>query len=269
MKENQLQTDKSSYHYYTFGSGPEPLLAFHGFGQSGEEFQVFEKYLGDKFTIYAFDVLHHGKSEHTGEPITENDLKDLINTFTKQHSIEKFSLIGFSLGGKIVLKLIELFHERLNNAILLSPDGLKVNPLYRFSTVTPAGRFLFRGFIKNPAPVSKTALLLKNMKILDPKIYNFLYSQIRTKEMREKVYNVWITYQNINPDLDKIATLINKNPFRFLLIFGKHDRVIHPKYGERFIEKLNDKNVFVLLNTGHQLISEKVGEYLNERINGK
>lgn len=263
MIEATLQTGTSTYHYYQFGNGPEPLLAFHGFGQSGKEFQVFEKYLGDKFTIYAFDVLHHGNSEHNGEPITETDLQEFITAFTQQHNLEKFSLMGFSLGGKIVLKLIELFHERLNNVILLSPDGLKVNPLYRFSTVTSPGRFLFRGFIKNPAPVSKTALLLKNMKVLDPKIYNFLYSQIRTKELREKIYKVWITYQNINPDLDKIASLINKNTFRFVLIFGKHDRVIHPKYGERFIEKLTNKDVFVLLNTGHQLISEKVGESLS------
>ncbi len=266
MKENNIQTANSKHTYYTFGNGAEPLLAFHGFGQDGKEFQVFEKYLGDKFTIYAFDALHHGNSEYDGEPLTENDLKELIDAFTKQHSIERFSLIGFSMGGKLVLKLIELFHQRLNKAILLSPDGLKVNPLYRFSTVTPAGRFLFRGFIKNPAPVSKTALLLKNMKILDPKIYNFMYSQIRTKELREKIYKVWITYQNINPDLDKIAALVNKNTFRFLLVFGKHDRVIHPKYGERFIEKLKDKNVFMLLNTGHQLISEKVGEILKEKI---
>ncbi|MCG3166763.1 MAG: 2-succinyl-6-hydroxy-2,4-cyclohexadiene-1-carboxylate synthase [Bacteroidia bacterium] len=266
MKENLIQTGKSKHTYYTFGKGAEPLLAFHGFGQSGKEFLVFEKYIGDKFTIYAFDVLHHGNSEHDGEPVTENDLKELVKVFTKQHSITKFSLLGFSLGGKIVLKLIELFHERLNNVILLSPDGLKINPLYRFSTVTSPGRFLFRGFIKNPAPVSKTALLLKNMKILDPKIYNFMYSQIRTKELREKIYKVWITYQNINPDLDKIAALVNKNTFRFMLVFGKHDRVIHPKYGERFVEKLKDKNSFVLLNTGHQLISEKVGEYLKKEL---
>lgn len=264
MKENHISSDNSTYHYYTFGNGPEPLLAFHGFGQSGKEFAVFEKYLGDKFTIYSFDVLHHGKSEYHGKPITDSDLEELINSFTKNNSIDKFSLIGFSLGGKVVLKLVELFHERLNNVILLSPDGLKINPLYRFSTVTSTGRFLFRGFIKNPAPVSKTALLLKNMKILDPKIYNFVHSQIYSKEMREKIYKVWITYQNINPDLDKIAELVNKNTFRFLLIFGKHDRVIHPKYGERFIRKLKDKNVFVLLNTGHQLISAKVAEYLHE-----
>ena len=66
---------------------------------------MFEKYLGDKFTIYAFDVLHHGNSEHDGEPVTENDLKELVKVFTKQHSITKFSLLGFSLGGRIVLQL--------------------------------------------------------------------------------------------------------------------------------------------------------------------
>lgn len=266
MKEDYLQTGNSKHHYYILGKGKEPLLAFHGFGQQGKEFAVFEKHLGERFTIYAFDVLHHGKSEHKGEPLNENDLKEFINAFTKQHNIDKFSLLGFSLGGKIVLKLTELFAERLNNVILLSPDGLKVNPIYRFSTVTNTGRFLFRQFIKNPAPVSKSALLLKNMKILDPKIYSFMHSQISTKEMREKIYNVWITFQNINPDLDKIAELINKNTFRFLLIFGKHDRVIHPKYGERLIEKLNYKSCFVLLNTGHQLISEKVGEFLREKL---
>lgn len=266
MKENYIRVGKSNYHYYTFGNGPEPLLAFHGFGQNGKDFRMFEKYIGNKFTIYSFDVLHHGKSEDDGEPLTENDLAEFINIFSKLLAIDKFSLIGFSLGGKIVLKLIELFPNRLNNVILLSPDGLKINPLYRFSTVTSTGRFLFRQFINNPSPVSKTALLLKNMKILDPKVYSFMYSQIRTKEIREKIFKVWITYRDINPDLDKIAELINKNTFRFLLIFGKNDRVIHPKYGERFMEKVKDKKAFVLLETGHLLLSEMVGKYLKDRI---
>lgn len=272
LKEANLKTGKSSYQYYIFGKGKEPLLAFHGFGQSGKDFMVFEKFIGEYFTVYSFDLLHHGSSEHSGEALTENDLQKFILDFTKKHGIEKFSLTGFSLGGKIVLKLVELFQKRLNNVILLSPDGLKVNPIYRFSTVTPAGRFLFREFIKHPVPVSKAALLLKKMKILDAKIYSFMHSQIRTKEMREKIFRVWITYQNINPDLNKIAGIINKNTFRFFLIFGKHDRVIHPKYGERFLKKLKDKNCYVLLNTGHQLISEKTGEFLkkefSERENG-
>ena len=42
--------------FRTFGIGALPIIAFHGFGRTGEDFSVFEKELGAIATIHAFDL---------------------------------------------------------------------------------------------------------------------------------------------------------------------------------------------------------------------
>ena len=67
-------------HYHKLGSGPHVLLAFHGIGQEGIScFGTFEKHLGSYYTIYAFDLFFHGKSNASDEQlITKESWAKLI-----------------------------------------------------------------------------------------------------------------------------------------------------------------------------------------------
>ena len=40
--EEYIVFNKSKIYYYKFGKGKKALLAFHGFGQFGRDFSVFE-----------------------------------------------------------------------------------------------------------------------------------------------------------------------------------------------------------------------------------
>ena len=54
---------------------------------------------------------------------TNDDLKQLFEKFFEEQSIKNISLMGFSLGGKIALQLIELFPYNINSVFYLHPDG--------------------------------------------------------------------------------------------------------------------------------------------------
>ncbi len=42
--------------YRSYGMGPMPIVAFHGFGRTGEDFAVLAPWLGEHYTLHAFDL---------------------------------------------------------------------------------------------------------------------------------------------------------------------------------------------------------------------
>src|SRR5689334_12940171 len=109
--------------YEEYGSGALPLLAFHGFGNSGELFRVLEPSLGKKYRILAFNLPGHGESRLDAitakRGISKEQLKNYFTHFLEGIKAEHFSLIGFSIGGKIALVLTELFQDRIKDLILI------------------------------------------------------------------------------------------------------------------------------------------------------
>ena len=116
--------------YEKWGNGSETLIAFHGFGQSATIFSNIAPALEKNFTVYACSLFYHGESKlpnhiSAGKPLPAEFFKEGLLKFCKQNNIEKFSLMGYSLGGRLVLKLLEMIPERINSLLLLAPDGVK------------------------------------------------------------------------------------------------------------------------------------------------
>src|SRR5688572_12937046 len=99
--------------YETFGSGKTPLLAFHGFGTDSNLFRVLEPSLGKRYTVYSLNLPFHGLSQVDAKTIshgvTQRQMKKFIEDFLVHIKAADFSLLGYSIGGKIVLELITLF----------------------------------------------------------------------------------------------------------------------------------------------------------------
>src|SRR5690606_24816563 len=86
--------------YRTYGHGPMPLLAFHGFGRTGQDFHVREGPLGDLCTVYAFDLHYHGNSAaeaiRAEAPVTPKELATFFAAFMDELGAEKVMLLGYS-----------------------------------------------------------------------------------------------------------------------------------------------------------------------------
>src|SRR5687767_8509330 len=108
---------KTRLHYRKLGNGPKVLLAFHGFGQDISFFSPVAEALVNEFTIYAFDLFFHGKSwlEKEHAPLSKALLADLMQRFLAKEKVEKFSVTGFSMGGKFALSVLESFPEKVHS----------------------------------------------------------------------------------------------------------------------------------------------------------
>ncbi len=246
--------------YRTFGSGALPLIAFHGFGRTGQDFSVFEQALGDRCTIHAFDLPFHGESpspvERAQRPFEPNELRDYFTAFADSIGAEKFVLMGFSLGGRIALSLLETMPERIPQAVLIAPDGLKTRPWYRALASSAWGRARYRSFIERPERVHRIASMVRTTGLMTDKMHRFIIGQSDSFAKRELLHNVWLSFRHIEPDLEKVAANARRHALPITLVFGAKDSVIKPELAARLQPKAPDHITTVILDAGHQLLTE-------------
>jgi pimeloyl-ACP methyl ester carboxylesterase len=262
-----------SIEYEIFGHGKPVLLAFHGFGQHSSQFRVLEKSLGPYYRIFAINLFHHGESKIEHDPQKEefdkNDLKELLEELISKNHFDKYSLAGYSLGGKIALCCIELFPERVEDVYLFAPDGMKLNPWYFATSHTSIGRSIYRKIVEKPEIFISILNFLKFSHILGKKMHKFIVHHMENRERRRLVYDVWILFRNLNPDLAKIQADLKKYPIRIDLFFGKYDIIIPPKIGENFVKGMGKPESLHVVPLGHRLIAEEMNPLLTEILKNK
>src|SRR5690606_2199861 len=95
---------QSEFSGVTAGSGDELLICFHGFGESASRFTCMEPALGNMFTIVALDMPFHGHTTWSeGRDVEQEDLEALIKKILERFGKQRFSLMGYSMGGRLVM----------------------------------------------------------------------------------------------------------------------------------------------------------------------
>lgn len=247
--------------YFTYGSGPKPLIAFHGFNNNASEFKPLGDFAGNEYFIIAINIFFHGDSHAVTNLVEKgfsmDDLKELFNEIKSLRPSEKYTLLGYSLGGRIVLKLLEVFPEEIEAVILLAPDGIRISPYYRMLTQTSIGRRLLKRVVDKPKVLLFGARLLKKSGILSRHNYKFGLSNFDSRAKREMVYKVWMTLRMFIPDKKVVKDLLKKHHIHLHLFFGKYDRIIPTSIGRKFSKGSEEFITLNVLETGHHLLKEK------------
>ena len=258
MSEENVQkftVDGNILAYRKIGSGPATLIAFHGFGQTHEVFMSLKHVLTSQFTIFAVDLFFHGDSHYTkNSPLTKSDWYRLLTAFLEVHGIIRFSLMGFSLGGRFALTTAEAFAERLDQLFLIAPDGITQNFWYRVATKSALGRGLFQYVLHHFPILIQAGHGLVNVGLLDQTLMRFAEIALGVSKQREQAYQSWTQFRQIQPNLVTLATLINNQPIRVHFFVGSFDRIVPGSYVFPLIKKLRQYELMNLEARHNQLI---------------
>lgn len=243
-----------------------PILAFHGFGREVDDFLIFQKLLRKGQVIFSFHLFQHGSSKFPENRIKKDSLqisefKHLMGFVFKELKIGQFSLLAFSMGGKLALILTELFPQRVLSLMLIAPDGVKVNKFYQFISGNAFGRAIYQFTVRNPKPLHSITNLSLKMGFISNKLHQFVFSHTDTYETRKLVGEVWMIYRLFQADIAKVQNLINQHEIKTVLIYGHYDSVIKVWQGELLDAGLDGKSLHVL-EQGHMLLNERTIEYI-------
>jgi pimeloyl-ACP methyl ester carboxylesterase len=253
----------ATLHYSVYGTGPVPLLCFHGFGVSGQIFYELEEVLAKRYTIYNFDIFYHGKSTWEGgeKPLTSILWKEWMNAFRKENNIGTFSLLGYSIGARLVWHTGIHFSKNIKEIIVMAPDGVINSIWYRLATGSRFGLWLFRRLLAH-APRMETLLNMgKKLRLVPFATARFAGSQLSTAEQRERVFHTWSVFRKLGPVNEKLAEEINRLEIDTTFFLGVHDRIITQKTIQPLVEKLKHKNI-LSLQAGHTNLVKVATRYL-------
>jgi pimeloyl-[acyl-carrier protein] methyl ester esterase len=94
----------------------KPVLALvHGWGMNARVFDILTGLLADKFEVRAFNLPGHGGRE----PLTQNTLQSWADDLVQQLP-EEATLLGWSLGGQVAMRVALDHPERISRLILLA-----------------------------------------------------------------------------------------------------------------------------------------------------
>jgi len=260
----------SHIHYLSWGTGERILFAFHGYGESAESFAFLAEALGGDFTIIAMDMPFHGETDwkEGGLFFDPRDLPALLEEIAAElpGRQQRWWLMGYSMGGRIALQLLDLVASRIERLVLLAPDGLVVNPWYWLATRTVVGNRLFRWTMKRPGWLFFLLRTGNRLGLVNPSLFKFAAHYIDDDTVRQLLYTRWTVMRGFRPRLGRIAGFIRERRIPVLLLYGRFDRIILSKRGERFQRRIQPFGRLTVLPAGHAILHPKFMEVISNAL---
>ncbi len=254
---------KHKIHYTSFGKGKEVLIAFHGFADRSEVFLKLEKSISSTYRVIAIDVPFHGKTKWNTESYNEQDLIELVQFILEKENIQEFSMMGHSMGARLVLVLAAAFQKQINQLYLLAPDGLRSKWLFNMNLVPVFIRRWLSRRTAHPTRLIQLTEKLYQWKLIPTIAHQFVTIHLANPRRRKRLLYTWLSLANFMTFPPRLKKELVKASYTTYLIFGKHDQIIKAKIGRRY-EKLAPAVQVHYIETGHRMFGDILDEKLQE-----
>jgi esterase len=105
--------------FVEFGDKSKPaIVILHGFLGSSKNWVTISKILSESFRVIAVDLRNHGDSFHHDKPNYDDMASDILHLLNSLH-LEKITLMGHSMGGKVAMKFACLYPNKIENLIVI------------------------------------------------------------------------------------------------------------------------------------------------------
>ncbi len=125
--QNTVKTERLTVAYLEAGSGSTPLVLVHGNASSSLFFQdlMLDLAFQARYRIYAPDMRGYGDSETLPVDAMRGvrDYADDLAAFVRALALPPFHLLGWSLGGNVVMQYAIDYPELLRSLTLLAPGS--------------------------------------------------------------------------------------------------------------------------------------------------
>lgn len=258
-------------HYYKYGAGEAHMLCFHGFGMHGKQFRELEPELGNKYTFWGFDLFFHKATKLKDQSLasvkiglTKKDLANLIADFCKVQNINRFSVIGYSMGTYYATTIAEELPEMINEYILAAPSSIKPGKILSFFSRNKIGNKIMESLSLGSNNGTVNLLnILKRTRFIDDVGYRIILNEIETPELRFNLYASLTYLRFLITDETKLIQVLNNHPIRSIFIFGLRDKSYPPSIGKTFLPRIKKAEV-VQLNEGHEMINQGFAKVLRD-----
>lgn len=255
-----IHYEQSEIHYLYYGKGSTNIICLHGYGESAASFGCLIDYLPAGFFLIAIDLPFHGTTQWNEKRAFT--IKDLVLILTQifitlKIQTRHFILMGYSMGGRIAMSLLQYMPDSISKLILLAPDGMKVNFWYWLATQTYAGNRIFRFTMKNPGWFLKLLQISDRFKLINKSVFKFTIAYIEDANIRNQLFDRWTCMRTYKPDLTKMHAIIQQKQLPVRMLYGKHDRIIQVKRAVKLRKGIESLCELYIIDSGHKVLQQK------------
>ena len=228
-----------------------PLVLVHGFlGSSkmwGPQIDFFKK----NFRVITPDLPGFGKSTHIKSHDSIISLANLILDCLKDKQINKFYLLGHSMGGMIVQEMAKIYGDKISKLICYSTGPIGEMP-DRFETMDES-----RDSLKKIGLESTARNIAKTWFILSEKAKYFdLCIQAGKETSVDAVDNALIAMKKYN-GTNNLKFIKNET----LIIWGEKDKSYNYKQIQTLKENISNSSLVIFKECAHNIHLEKIEEF--------
>lgn len=120
VTHHHIELPKTNLHCISCGDGP-PLIIVPATVSKIENWLALAQFMGQRFTVYFFELPGHGESTPFNEPFSSALAAETVEALIDHIGYKTTSLMGFSFGGILAMAALQRLRDRVDKVILLSP----------------------------------------------------------------------------------------------------------------------------------------------------
>lgn len=176
------------------------------------------------------------------------------------HSNNKVTLLGFSMGGRIALHVSRLLASQIDRLILIAPDGLHFNFWRWLAADTWLGNKLLGYTIHKPYWVQWLLRNLQRSGVLHKSLADFVHYYLDDEQQRLLLYYRWTSMRKFIPRKRKLKRLVKKYNIQVRMLYGTFDQIIPYSGGQAFTAGIETIATCTVIEAGHNMLHEGQSE---------
>lgn len=254
MNEHYIDINGWRTRYVSAGETGLPIILLHGLGASLESWCLTVDALGDRFRVFAPDIIYFGKSAKPERTPEHAAFVEFTTRFMDTFGLERALLVGNSMGGAVAAKVAMLHPERVAGLALVGSAGfgpelawwLRLRTLFDWR---PAGtpppwlaRLGLRAIFDDPARISGEVL----------EILVGVEQDFESMQHARRVLKTGVNLRGLKPALlQEIRDAADQIVAPTVIIWGKQDRVVPYRHALAARQKIPNARVHLFDHCGH------------------
>ena len=230
-----------------------PLVLIHGFLGSSKMWEPQINFFKDHFRVITPALPGFGESNKIKSHNSINDMAQTVLRSLKKKGVEKFNLLGHSMGGMIVQEMTKIAGEKITKLICYATSPIGNIP-GRFETMDES-----REKLKNEG-LEKTANRIAKTWFVegDKAKYFYLCSNANKATSLEAADNALIAMKNWS-GLENLKNINNQT----LIIWGDQDKAYNFKQVDTLNKNISKSEIIIFKGFSHNVHLEKPNQFNN------
>ena len=242
-----IKVNGRDIHYYMAGQG-DPLVVIHGGGGDARTWLKNVAALAGKYTVYAPDLPGFGGSQPLDGSYYIPELTEFVEDFAGSLGLERFHLMGHSIGGGVALNYALRFPQKIVKLVLISSLCLGREIALWVRVMTLPARYTGRALLA----VTKCIIWLLK-KILTP------------LKVVVPLSLASVNFGSSIADLKEQTLVLGERLSEILIptlvVWGGRDPIVPVRHAYAAAEVIPDCQLKVFKNRGHNVHRDEIQQF--------